>query len=406
MSATHYMLSSGSRILLTPHLFGSHVSQMSIIGEALANNGHEVYIMLPSATKGLDSFKQRNLTVVGYVRQHNTMIDENTKQSMFEEFTSMTYASTIRRHQDTFMPLCTDVLSDEQLFLRLKQLQLDFAIVDAFALSRCYFVLIYRLGIPYGSMVTYYEPWLLRNPSLPSATPFSLGAAYSDHMPLMERISNTWRLMEWTLSPGLGQLDDGLVTQYAKDKPPVSLNYLASRSLIWLVNTDICIDYPRPLMPNEINIGGLTTRPARPLHEELEHFLSTSTKDAVVVTFGDQVVIPARIYAVILEAFTKIKDLNFIWRYLHTFPDNIPSNIKLMRWIPQNDLLGHPKVKLFITHGGPDGHFEALHHAVPMITLPLFGGHPYNARRAAEKGISITKDINNLQVDDFISSIN
>ncbi len=34
---------------------------------------------------------------------------------------------------------------------------------------------------------------------------------------------------------------------------------------------------------------------------------------------------------------------------------NIPSNILIKRWRPQNDLLGHPNVKKFVTHGGQNG---------------------------------------------------
>ena len=34
---------------------------------------------------------------------------------------------------------------------------------------------------------------------------------------------------------------------------------------------------------------------------------------------------------------------------------NIPSNVKFMSWLPQNDLLAHNKTKLFITHGGING---------------------------------------------------
>ena len=47
-------------------------------------------------------------------------------------------------------------------------------------------------------------------------------------------------------------------------------------------------------------------------------------------------------------------------------------------WVPQNDILGHPKLKLFITHGGNNGQYEALYHGnielyvVTVVTISIF----------------------------------
>lgn len=40
-----------------------------------------------------------------------------------------------------------------------------------------------------------------------------------------------------------------------------------------------------------------------------------------------------------------------LWKWEDDLPDK-PSNIRIEKWLPQNDILGHPNVKLFITHGG------------------------------------------------------
>ena len=58
---------------------------------------------------------------------------------------------------------------------------------------------------------------------------------------------------------------------------------------------------------------------------------------------------------------------------LSTNVTGLPSNIITKDWIPQNDLLGHPNVKVFISHGGNNGQYEAVYHGVPMIAIPLFG---------------------------------
>lgn len=43
------------------------------------------------------------------------------------------------------------------------------------------------------------------------------------------------------------------------------------------------------------------------------------------------------------------------------------------KWMPQNDILAHKNVVLFISHGGLFGTSEALFHGVPLLLIPFFG---------------------------------
>ena len=46
-------------------------------------------------------------------------------------------------------------------------------------------------------------------------------------------------------------------------------------------------------------------------------------------------------------------------------------NIKFVSWAPQNDVLGHPAVKAFITHAGSNSIHEAGYHGKPVICIPM-----------------------------------
>lgn len=54
--------------------------------------------------------------------------------------------------------------------------------------------------------------------------------------------------------------------------------------------------------------------------------------------------------------------------------------------MPQNDILAHPNVVLFISHGGMLGTMESLYHGVPMLLIPFFSDQFQNAYRISKSG--------------------
>jgi len=94
------------------------------------------------------------------------------------------------------------------------------------------------------------EPWLWRVPALPSFVPFPLAAgAYTERMTFAERLCNALTLLDWSAWPRLDYIEDSFVDRYL---PGQTYGSLAAQSLLWLVDTDTVIDYPRPVMPNEV----------------------------------------------------------------------------------------------------------------------------------------------------------
>jgi 2-hydroxyacylsphingosine 1-beta-galactosyltransferase len=153
-----------------------------------------------------------------------------------------------------FIQFCTNPLADESLadsLLRSDDGKPDLAIVDAFPYQRCLWILCHRLGISYVSVTTQYEPWLWRTPALPSFVPFQFaaGGQLTERMTFWQRVENLWTLLDWTAWPQLEFVEDRFVQRYL---PGETFSTLAARSLLWLIDTDVIIDYPRPTMPNEV----------------------------------------------------------------------------------------------------------------------------------------------------------
>lgn len=105
-----------------------------------------------------------------------------------------------------------------------------------------------------------------------------------------------------------------------------------------------------------------------------------------------------------MAAFGKVKQkvIGELWVDNH---NNIPPNVRFSEFVPQNDLLGDPKTRLLVTHGGNDGQMEALYHGVPMVTIPVAGDALYNAERSEFRGYGKTVFYWSLTTDALFSAI-
>ncbi len=72
---------------------------------------------------------------------------------------------------------------------------------------------------------------------------------------------------------------------------------------------------------------------------------------------------------------------------------SLPGNLRIESWVPsQHDVLAHPKVRVFFTHGGGNGFHESLRHGKPMVIRPLWADGPDQAVRGRQRGVSLTLD--------------
>lgn len=84
---------------------------------------------------------------------------------------------------------------------------------------------------------------------------------------------------------------------------------------------------------------------------------------------------------------------------------NVPSNVYVRGWLPQQDLLAHKNTILFITHGGTLGLQEAVWYGVPILGIPIFGDQFMNLIGLERKGAAKILQIENLRVKTFKKAI-
>jgi polyene glycosyltransferase len=72
-------------------------------------------------------------------------------------------------------------------------------------------------------------------------------------------------------------------------------------------------------------------------------------------------------------------------------PRELPPNLRVMSWVPsQLDVLAHPNVRAFVSHGGSNGFHEGLFFGKPQLIRPLWADCHDHAVRGEDAGVSLS----------------
>jgi glucuronosyltransferase len=78
------------------------------------------------------------------------------------------------------------------------------------------------------------------------------------------------------------------------------------------------------------------------------------------------------VQSMFLRVFRKFPDYHFLWKFESENTDlTFPPNVMVQPWMPQNDILAHPKTVVFMTHAGLLSIQEASWYGVPVIGIPF-----------------------------------
>lgn len=106
---------------------------------------------------------------------------------------------------------------------------------------------------------------------------------------------------------------------------------------------------------------------------------------------------------VFLEKFRSLKQ-KVLWKFETDLP-NLPKNVKIDKWLPQDDILAHPNVKLFISHCGKGGITEAKYHGIPILGIPLFADQFGNADHIRSEGWAVVLPLGDLNKATFSNTL-
>ncbi|XP_023410869.1 UDP-glucuronosyltransferase 2B31-like isoform X3 [Loxodonta africana] len=369
-------VSSGTcgKVLVWPTEYSHWINIKTILDE-LIQRGHEVTVLTSSASILIDP----NTPSAIKFEVYPTSLTKDDFEFLFMKWirtwtydlpkdTFWTFFSQIQEIEwefsDFIEKLCKDIVFNKKLMMKLQESRFDVVLADVIGpcgelvaeLLKIPFV--YSVRFTYGYTFEKYSGGLLTPPSyVPTAL-----SGLNDQMTFLERVKNmvyglyfdfwfqSFKEKKWDqfYSEVLGR--------------PTTLYETMGKAEIWLIRTYWDFEFPRPLLPHFDFVGGLHCKPADPLPKVL-------------------------------------------WRFDGKKPDTLGPNTRLYKWIPQNDLLGHPKTKAFITHGGTNGIYEAIYHGVPMVGIPLFADQPDNIARVKAKGAAVSLDMNTMTSADLLNAL-
>ncbi|KAG5880366.1 hypothetical protein JTB14_029492 [Gonioctena quinquepunctata] len=245
---------------------------------------------------------------------------------------------------------------------------------------------------------------LVGNPSLPSFYSESV-LNYPTKMSLPQRAKNTlfriWNYINLKLIFYPAQ--NRLIHKYFPN--PTDLEESMYNVSLLLLNSHVSLSKPQAHVPNMIEIGGFHIKPPKKLPDDLQKFLDDAKEGVIYFSMGSNLKsknLPVEVRDAILKAFSKRKE-KILWKWEDDVLPGQPPNVFLKKWLPQQDILAHPNVKVFITHGGLLSTTETVYHGVPIIAIPIFGDQEANGNFAKQLGYGLVLPLPDISEEKMTS---
>ncbi|KAM4025039.1 UDP-glucuronosyltransferase 1A1-like isoform 4-T4 [Anomaloglossus baeobatrachus] len=415
LTTTTVLLTSGlvnAGTLLVVPVDGSHWLSMRPVVDALIQKGHHAVVLVPDINLLLRTSQDYEVKFyqVSYTFEQ---LQENFFSMSHEVFTPRPLLEKFLRLQERMklgaafiLDTCARMLNNSQLMQSLEAISFDVVFTDA--VLPCGQILAEHLSVPsvffLRGMPCNLDAEASKCPIPLSYVPRLL-TSLTDHMSFPQRVKNFFfELSTHFMCNILYSPYQQLATEFFKRD--ISLPEILGHAAIWLIRMDFVLDFPKPLMPNMIFIGGINCAQRKLLNQEFETLVNSSGEHGFVVfSLGSMVSeIPMHKAMDIAEALRSIPQ-TVIWRYTGKVPTNLGNNTHLVKWLPQNDLLAHPKARAFITHAGSHGIYESICNAVPVVMLPLFGDQMDNAKRIESRGAGVTLNVLDMTPEDLFNAL-
>ncbi|XP_029329659.1 UDP-glucuronosyltransferase 2B17-like [Mus caroli] len=383
------------KVLVWPMDF-SHWMNIKIILDELVQRGHEVTVLRPSAYYVLDPKTSPGLKFETFP----TSVSKDDLEKFFIKIlnlwtyelprdTCLSYSPFLENMFDElsgyYLSICKDVVSNRELMTKLQESKFDVLLSDPTAYGGE--LIAELLHIPFLYSIRFTGGYKIEKSSggflLPPFYVPVILSGLGGQMTFIERVKNMICMLYfdfWFHVPN-DKKWDSLYSEY------LGKLHFFSQLLEYLSFTTFIL-------------------PEENVEQDMEEYVQSSGDHGVVVfslgsMFSNMTEEKANTIAWALAQIPQ----KVLWKFDGKTPATLGPNTRVYKWLPQNDLLGHPKTKAFITHGGTNSIYEAIYHGIPMIGIPLFGEQHDNIAYMVAKGAAVTLNIRTMSRSDVLTAL-
>ncbi|XP_064193576.1 2-hydroxyacylsphingosine 1-beta-galactosyltransferase [Anguilla rostrata] len=390
-------------VIVPPIMFESHLYIFKTLASALHREGHDTVFLVSEGREVPPSEHYRLQRYPGIF--NSTSADDFLQSKVKNIFSGRLTALELFDILDHYSQNCDAMVGSQAVMSRLKGERFDLLLVDPNEM--CGFVVAHLLGVRYAVFSTgLWYPAEVGAPAPLSYVP-EFNSLLTDRMGLLQRITNTavYLVSRFGVQFLVLPKYDRIMKKHDV-QPLVSMHQLVQGSRLWMLCTDMALEFPRPTLPHVVYVGGILTKPPSPLPEEFQSWANSAEENGfVLVSFGAGVKYLSDDIARKLAGALGRLPQKVIWRFSGIVPSNLGNNTKLVEWMPQNDLLGHPNIRAFLSHGGLNSIYEAMYHGVPVVGVPLFGDHYDTMTRVEAKGMGIMLEWKRMSEEDLYQAM-
>lgn len=379
----------------------SHTMMLNTLAEELARRGHEVTVI----TNYRQPKKIDNYTEIIIEPMYDFWANAPTN-NLFE-LTEMTFTETINLlYYGIGIPSTEHALKQKKIqdLIRRKGDHFDLVLVEQFY-QEAFLLLAHKYQAPIVTVCTFgfaqymspmfgvVSPW--------SHVPHEL-LPYSDKMTFPEKLWNTvlnlyeHYLRQYQYFPQQQDLAQKYIAPHLPGPLP-TVKEMEKRVSVVLLNSHDAITPSRPTVRGMVQVGGLhiTDKP-KLLPADIKEFLDGATHGVIYFSLGTNLKsadLPPEKLSVFLSVFGSLKQ-RVLWKFESSA--KFPPNVMVKSWLPQSDILGHPNVKVFITHGGLFGTQEGVYRSVPLLGIPIYCDQHLNMMKADAAGYALILSFRNI----------